>query len=198
MSVWRKEICAHLSALFIIEPGSPDVLVPMDHTKTGRIFPLFEGNCNRDQMSGGQMSGDGRQETEEVGGAERRGRQNPAPKLPKIPKIPMPLLRGAGESFPCRGVSTGAAPLKVLFFKRPCEDTTRSEEDCSHADRRGSADPRRGVGGRGGSAPYSRANAKIGAPKLALASAKPTLTVQVFAHEFPSPGFCLLSRHAAR
>jgi hypothetical protein len=37
-------------------------------------------------------------------------------------------IEGAGESFPCRGVSAGAAPLKVLFltlplpFKRPCED----------------------------------------------------------------------------
>jgi hypothetical protein len=40
-------------------------------------------------------------------------------------------IAGAGESFPCRGVSTGAAPLKVLIltFKRPCEETKGSTED---------------------------------------------------------------------
>jgi hypothetical protein len=42
-----------------------------------------------------------------------------------------PKLQGAGESFPCRGVSTGAAPLKVLVFQRPCEDTIGSAKDSS-------------------------------------------------------------------
>jgi hypothetical protein len=45
-----------------------------------------------------------------------------------------------------------------------------------------------GASGERGLVPCRRANVKIGATKLALASAKLTLTVKVFAHEFPSIG----------
>jgi hypothetical protein len=68
-----------------------------------------------------------------------------------------PKIAGAGESFPCRGVSTGAAPLKVLvltlFFKRPCEDIKGSTKDSPPETRRGTTNPRRGVRGERGQRP---------------------------------------------
>jgi hypothetical protein len=112
------------------------------------------------------MSGDRGQETE-----VRRQRSEVFAKR-------HPKLRGAGESFPCRGVSTGTAPLKVLILVlRPCEDT---KEGTKNSPPKRVAEPKilAGAWGERGLAPYFRENAKIGTPKLALASAKPTLTVR--------------------
>jgi hypothetical protein len=81
----------------------------------------------------------------------------------------------AGESFPCRGVSAGAAPLEVLFFKRPCENIRGSTKNHPCADRCRTSNPRRGVRGERGLAPGYCAGSMIEAPKLALTSAKPTL-----------------------
>ncbi|MDR0380035.1 MAG: hypothetical protein LBI62_08880, partial [Candidatus Accumulibacter sp.] len=89
-------------------------------------------------------------------------------------------IEGAGESFPCRGVSTGTAPLKVLIlvFTPLRGHNTEHERFLSHG-RRGPP-ILAGAWGERGLAPYFREDAKIGTPKLALASAKPTLTVKVF------------------
>jgi hypothetical protein len=75
-------------------------------------------------------------------------------------------LRGAGESFPCRGVSTGAAPLKVLFlilfFKRPCEDTIGSTKDSSPTDVAAPPILAGASGGKGAAPPISAQEQRSG------------------------------------
>jgi hypothetical protein len=60
---------------------------------------------------------------------------------------------------------------------RPCEDT---KEGTKNSSPKRVAEPKilAGAWGERGLAPYCRENAKIGTPKLALASAKPTLIVR--------------------
>jgi hypothetical protein len=96
---------------------------------------------------------------------------------------------GCRGIIPLPGAFEGAAPPQGFDFGfTPLRGHHGARGRFSSTTRRGTENPRRGVGGRGGSAPCRRANVKIGAPKLAFASAKPTLTVEIFAHEFPSLG----------
>jgi hypothetical protein len=66
-----------------------------------------------------------------------------------------------------------------LFFQRPCEDTRGSEKANLPKLVAGQPILAGAFGGKGGSAPGHREDVKIGARKLAFASAKPTLTVKM-------------------
>jgi hypothetical protein len=92
--------------------------------------------------------------------------QSVNPKTPEIPAPSLrgesdagifvkmrPALRGAGESFPCRGRLRGQRPLKVLFFQRPCETSTQTTKNHLSATRRGTENSRRGVRGEWGQRP---------------------------------------------
>jgi hypothetical protein len=77
-----------------------------------------------------------------------------------------------GNHFPA-GEIEGQRPSRFWLFKRPCEDTKGSTKDYPPNARRGTTNPRRGVGGKGGSAPDRRENVKTDAPRLTFASATP-------------------------
>jgi hypothetical protein len=65
-----------------------------------------------------------------------------------------------------------------LVFKRHCEDLTQSEKAGFPQPVAGAKLLAGAFGGKGGSAPDRRANAKIGRPRFAFASAKLTLIVR--------------------
>jgi hypothetical protein len=63
----------------------------------------------------------------------------------------------------------------ILLFKRPCEDTKGGTKDSSPKHVAGQPILAGAFGGKGGSAPDHRENVKMGARKLAFASATPAL-----------------------
>jgi hypothetical protein len=76
----------------------------------------------------------------------------------------------------------------ILVFT-PLQGHNTDHKNLPSRDRCGTENPRRDVGGEGACPLFPR-KCKVKAQKLALASAKPTLTVKVFAHEFLSLDPC--------